>query len=224
MSNQDRRAGILAVLQASGVSLATIVFLPGMFVRIGCQLLAATVSGTRISHNGFLTDLGGEVRHESGPSAWSRILVATSLGPFILGSVLLAPTVVPFTLLDVRPFASVSADPSMVVGHDTPFFPFLEALNRYGLAGFLALWFGVSCFYCSVPSKAVLDGAGEANKTRRRWSPLRVLFMSVIAFFRLLRGVDTLLMLGFAGSYLASGLLTLLFGWWLLTLATNAVF
>lgn len=102
--------------------------------------------------------------------------------------------------------------------------PFLEGLNRYGLIGFLALWFGVSCFYCSVPSKAVLDGAREETRQRPRWSPVQLLLTAVMGFFRLLRGVDTLLMFGFAGSYLASGLAMLFTGWTLLALLTTVAF
>jgi hypothetical protein len=221
---KDRRAGIFAVLQAASVSLATAVFLPGMLVRIGFQLLAATGSGMKINHRDFLTELGGEVSQVSGRSAWTRLMVATLLGPSLLGAVLLLPAVVRLALLDVRPFATISADPGLIVSHDTSLRPVLEAMSRYGLLGFLTLWFGISCFYCSVPSKALLDGAREESRRRRSWSPVRLVLGLVISFFRVLRVLDTLLTLGFAGSYLASGLLMLLLGWGLLTFAATAIF
>lgn len=221
-AHRERRAGIMAVLQASSVTLATVVFLPGMLIRIGCQLLAAASSDTRIGHSEFLTELGGEVRHFSGPTAWARMLLSTVLGPSLLGAVLLLPAVVRLRLLDVRPFASISADPGLVISHDTSYLPIAEAMSRYGALGFLSLWFGISCFYCSVPTKALLDGARDENQSRARWSPMRLIVTVLNGFFRPLRFLDALLTLGLAGTYLASGLLMLLVGWGLLSLAVDA--
>lgn len=70
--------------------------------------------------------------------------------------------------------------------------------------------------YCCVPSGAILAGAAAELRDLPGWSPTRLLLRPVIAFFRMLRALDALLMLGFAGAYLASGLIVLLLGWRLL--------
>jgi hypothetical protein len=144
------------------------------------------------------------------------MLIATAGGPLLVGAVLLLPTIVRTTLLDVRPFASVSSDPGLVLSRDTPLMPFLEGMDRFGVAGFLRLWFGIACFYCCVPSSTILAGAAAENRARRRFSPLRLVVGSLLGFFRALRALDTLLTFGFAGTYLASGLLVLLLSWRLL--------
>jgi hypothetical protein len=218
MNRGSTRRGVLDVLKASGVTFATVLFLPGVLVRVASQLLVAAVTGGRIAHRQLLIELGGEVEYTSGTPRWSGLLLGTVAGPVLIGSILLFPTVVRSTLLDVRPFASISADPATVVSHGTPLTPFIEALQRFGFVGFLRLWFGVSCFYCSVPSAAIVSGADAENRSRPRWSPTRLAVAPLLLLFRLLRAVDALLMFGFAGAYLASGLLVLLIGWRLLTL------
>jgi hypothetical protein len=75
------------------------------------------------------------------------------------------------------------------------------------------LWFGVSCFYCAVPQHAVVDGAHREIRERSLLSVTRVLLTPLIHYFRVLRALDTVLMLGFAGTYLASGLVVLVTGW-----------
>jgi hypothetical protein len=216
MNSSATRRGAVEVLKATGVMFATTIFFPGVLVRMACQLLTAFVGGARVVHRQLLFEVGGEPEYQSGTPAWTQLLLATVFGPLLIGSILLFPVVVSSTLLDVRPFAAVSADPGTIVSHGTSLLPFTETINRFGLVGFLRIWFGVSCFYCSVPSGAILAGALRENQTRPVWSPLRVLLVPVLLFFRLLRGVDTLLMFGFAGAYLASGLIVLLLGWRLL--------
>src|SRR4051794_16579963 len=49
-THRTARRGALAVLQAASVTIATVVFLPGMLVRVCCQLLAARTSGMSIRH------------------------------------------------------------------------------------------------------------------------------------------------------------------------------
>ncbi len=222
MNKSSTRRGAVEVLKASGVTFATVLFLPGVLVRVASQLLVATVSGGRIVHRQLLLELGGEVEYTSGSPRWSSLLLGTVVGPVLVGSVLLFPTVVRSTLLDVRPFAAISADPGAVVSHGTSLSPFIETLQRFGFVGFLRLWFGVSCFYCSVPSAAIIAGASVENRSRPRWSPIRLVVSPLLWVFRFLRAIDTLLMFGFAGAYLASGLIVLLVGWRLLTLLAQA--
>jgi hypothetical protein len=217
MSDESLRRGARAVLEASSVTLATVVFLPGVLVRIGCQALTSAISGMRIAHHKFVTDLGGEVEHVSGPRAWSKLLIGTMAGPMLIGAVLLMPTIVRTALLDVRPFASVASDPGLVLGRDTSLVPFFETLDRFGWADSLRLWFGISCFYCCIPSSMILSKSAEENSSRGRWSPRRMAFGPLIGLVRALRALDNLLTFGFAGTYLASGLVVLLVSWRLLT-------
>jgi hypothetical protein len=216
MSESSVRRGALAVLEASSVTLATVVFLPGVLIRLAWQVLTAALCGMQVAHRGFVTELGGEVEHVAGARAWSKLLLGTVAGPMLVGAALLLPTIVRTTLLDVRPFASISSNPGLVVGQDTSLLPFLDTLDRFGWAGFLRLWFGISCFYCCIPSPAILAGAAAENRARRPWSPLRLALGSLIGLFRTLRALDMLLTLGFAGTYLASGLVVLLLSWRLL--------
>jgi len=206
------------------VTLATVVFLPGVLVRLGWQALTSAISGMRVAHHGFVTDLGGEVQYLSGPRAWSKLLVGTVAGPMLIGAVLLLPTIVRTALLDVRPFASISSDPGVVLGRGTSLVPFLETLDRFGWADSLRLWFGISCFYCCIPSSMILTEAAQENRSRGRWSPRRLVFGSLIGFFRALRALDALLTVGFAGTYLASGLVVLLVSWRLLTHLAHLLF
>jgi hypothetical protein len=217
MIDQSLRRGALAVLEASSVTLATVVFLPGVLVRIGCQVLTSAISGMRIAHHGFVTELGGEVEHLSGPRAWSRLLIGTMAGPMLIGALLLMPFIVRTALLDVRPFASVASDPGLVLGRDTSLTPFFETFYRFGWADSLRLWFGISCFYCCIPSSTILDKAAEENRSHVRWPLRRIAFGSLIGLVRTLRTLDALLTFGFAGTYLASGLIVLLVSWRLLT-------
>jgi hypothetical protein len=205
-----RRGGV-EVLKASGVVFATTFFLPGVFVRMACQLVAGAASGCRIVHRGFLSEVGGEPEYEAGSPNWSALLLATFLGPLTIGSLLLLPAAVRFGLLDVNPFLSV--DPRSVVSHESSVLPFMEVIDRFGFVDFLRLWFGVSCFYCSVPSGGILDGAIAENRARPRLSVSRLALAPLLLLFRLLRGIDTVLLFGFPGVYLASGLIVLLIGW-----------
>jgi hypothetical protein len=205
-----------------------VVFLPGVLVRIGCQVLTSAISGMRIAHREFVTDLGGEVELEPVPdppaSAWSRLLIGTMAGPMLIGALLLMPFIVRTALLDVRPFASVASDPGLVLGRDTSLTPFFETLDRFGWADSLRLWFGISCFYCCIPSRMILSKAAKENSLRGRWSPLRVAFGSLIGLVHALRALDALLTFGFAGTYLASGLVVLLVSWRLLTYLAHLLF
>ena len=213
MISRSQREGALAVLRASSVTFASTLFLPGMLVRVASQLLAGALAGVGVSHRQMLTELGGEVELQGDKEAWTQIFCATVLGPLLIGSILLFPMVVRSALLDVRPFASIAVDPGTIAGQKTPIAPFYEALSRFGAIEFLRLWFGVSCFYCCVPSSGILDGARKENSRRARFSPVRLLMALPIAFFRFLIALDSLLLAGFAGAYLASGLLVLLIGW-----------
>lgn len=229
MNDYSFRRGALEVLKASGVVFATTLFFPGVLVRMACQLLVGATSGSYVVHRQLLLEVGGEPEYQSGSPAWTALFLATFFGPVLIGSILLFPTVVRSTLLDVRPFASM--DPGTIVSHDTSVLPFLETVDRFGFIGFLRLWFGVSCFYCSVPSGSILSGAIGENRSRPRWSPVRMLLapmlpffrLMMLPFFRLMRAIDTLLMFGFAGAYLASGLIMLLIGWRMLALVAQIV-
>ncbi len=217
MSDQSLRRGARAVLEASSVTLATVIFLPGVLVRIGCQILISAISGMRIAHHDFVTDLGGEVKYLDGTRAWSRLLIGTMAGPMLIGAVLLMPFIVRTALLDMRPFASVASDPGLVLGRDTSLTPFFETFYRFGWADSLRLWFGISCFYCCIPSSEILKEAAGENHSHGRWSPRRIAFGSLIGLVGALRALDALLTFGFAGTYLASGLVVLLVSWRLLT-------
>jgi hypothetical protein len=216
--DRSTRQGALAVLKTSNVTVVSTLFLPGMLVRVASQLLAGSLAGFRVGHREMLSELGGEVEFEDKDGRWTLLFCATVVGPLLIGSALLFPMVVRSTLLDVRPFVSIAVDPSTVAGQGTPVAPFYEALSRYGTLEFLRLWFGISCFYCCVPSAAVLAGARRENAGRGRFSPVRVALAAAISFFRFLVAIDSLLLAGFAGAYLASGLLFLLIGWRLLGL------
>src|SRR6266511_153957 len=168
--------------------------------------------------------LGGEVQHVSGPPAWSRLLIGTMAGPILIGAVLLMPTIVRTALLDVRPFASVASDPGLVVGRDTSLVPFFDILDRFGWAESLRLWFGISCFYCCIPSSMIIKEAAKESGSRGRWSPRRMAFGSLIGLVRALHALDNLLTFVFAGAYLASGLIVLLVSWRLLTYLAHLLF
>jgi hypothetical protein len=221
MNDYSLGRGALEVLKASGVMFATTFFFPGVLVRMACQLLVGAASGNYVVHRRLLLEVGGEPEYQSGSPAWTALFLATFFGPVLIGSILLFPMVVRSALLDVRPFASI--DTGTIISHDTSVSPFLETIGRFGLIGFLRLWFGVSCFYCSVPSGAILSGAIRENRSRSRWSLVRLLLAPMLFFFRLMRAIDTLLMFGFAGAYLASGLIVLLIGWRVLALVAQIV-
>jgi hypothetical protein len=223
MNRASMRRGALEVLKASSVMFASTLFLPGVLVRLASQSLAAASDGSRVVHTRLALELGGEPEYVSGSPAWTRLLLATFAGPVLIGSILLFPMVVRATLLDVRPFASIAADPTTVVGHSTPLMPFVEAISKFGMVGFLRLWFGISCFYCSVPSQTLIAEAAAENRARPCASPARILLTPLLLFFRLLTALDTLLMFGFAGAYLASGLIVLLLGWRMLTLLAQVL-
>jgi hypothetical protein len=224
MNEGPVRTGVLAVIRAASVSIATLLFLPGVLVRVGCQLVIGIASSAPIKHRDFVTELGGEIDRESAERAWTKLLVATIAGPVVLGSVLLLPTIVRWSLLDVRPFAALTVDAKTVVTRSNSVLPYAEAFVRYGPSEFLRLWFGVSCFYCCVPSANIITGAAAENRSRRRSSPIRLLIGPVILACRLLRGIDALLTYGFAGAYLASGLIVLLLGWRVLAAIARTVF
>jgi hypothetical protein len=224
MNDSPHWAGIRSVIQASSVVLATALFLPGMLIRSAFQMLAARLSGASIEQHGFITELGGEVEFVEGNARWTPLLVAAVVGPLLIGSALLLPVIVPSAVLDVRPFAAISRDPSLVISHDTSLLPLLDLHDRFGTAGFLRLWFGVACFYCAVPPRSVLDGALAEQRRRRAWSPVRIALGPVLLAYRLLAALDTLLTFGFAGTYLASGLLILLGSWWFWTAVSRALF
>jgi hypothetical protein len=214
MAERPTLSGAVAVLKAAGVVFATIFFLPGVLVRMACQLITANFSETAIVHRQLLTELGGEPECQSGSPNWTALLLATFLGPLAIGSVLLFPAVVRFDLLDVNPFLSVN--PGMILTHQSSLAPFLEVRERFGFVGFLRLWFGVSCFYCSVPSAGILAGARAENVDRSPRSPVRLLLAPLLLTFRLLVAIDDVVRFVVPGVYLASGLLVLLLGWWLL--------
>lgn len=204
--------------------LATVIFLPGVLVRAAFQMLAARLGGARLQHHGFLTELGGEAEFVEGPTRWTPLLVAGVVGPLIIGSALLLPVIIPSAVLDVRPFASVARDPSMVASQHTSLLPFLEIQGRFGTIGFCRIWFGVACLYCAVPSAAVLAGTVAEQRQRQRRSPVRLLLGPFLIVFRALGALDTLLTVGLAGTYLASGLLVLLGCWWFWSVLSRAVF
>ena len=204
------------MLKTLNVAVVSTLFFPGLLVRVASQLLAGSMAGFRVSHREMLSELGGEVEFEEKEGRWTLVFFATVIGPLLIGSALLFPMVVRSTLLDVRPFASIAVDPSTIAGQGTPVAPFYEALSRFGTLEFLRLWFGISCFYCCVPSAGILEGARRENARRNRFSPIRLPLAAAIAFFRFLVAIDNLLLAGFAGAYLASGLLFLLIGWRLL--------
>ncbi|MDQ3822942.1 MAG: hypothetical protein M3321_06855 [Actinomycetota bacterium] len=210
----------MAVVQATSVMLANIVFLPGVLVRVACQRLAGSFSGAPVAHADFATQLGGKVAPVSDRTRWSILLFATVAGPLLLGSILLMPMIVRATLLDVRPFAPVSSD--VVLSRNTSFLPIAQIFARFGPVEFLRLWFGVSCLYCCIPSTEILAGAAEENRRRARsW---RFTLGPVIGVLRALRILDALLTIGFAGTYLASGLIVLLVSWRLLGFLARALF
>jgi hypothetical protein len=221
MAERSTLGGAVAVLRATGVVFATTFFLPGVLVRMACQLVAANASGSPIVHRQLLTEVGGEPECQSGSPNWSVLLLATFVGPLVIGSVLLFPAVVRFDLLDVNPFLSVG--PGTIVSHQSSIAPFMETVDRFGFVGFLRLWFGVSCFYCSMPSAGILAGAVEENELRPRSSPTRLLLAPLLLLFRLMRAIDNVLLFGFPGVYLASGLIVLLVGWRLLALLGGVV-
>jgi hypothetical protein len=224
MSEGSVRTGVLAVIRAASVSIATVLFLPGVLVRVGCQLVVGITSGAPITHRDFITELGGEVDGESASGAWTKLLVATIIGPIVLGSVLLLPMIIRWSLLDVRPLAAAGVDLKTVVSRNNSFLPFLQAFVQLGPGEFIRVWFGISCFYCCVPSANIIAGARAENRDRRRLSPLRFAISPVILVCRLLRGVDALLTYGFAGAYLASGLIVLFVGWRALAVVARATF
>jgi hypothetical protein len=192
---------------------ASVFFLPDLLVRIACQLVAGRLSGFEIEFKGFGRELGGELEGVSGDSGWSRIFAATVFGPLVLGAALLLPFLIGSSLLGVSVLPSVDANRDIFLAHTTSLIPFVDTLNRFGRLQLYRLWFGIACFYCCVPSAPTLEGAREELKSRRLWSPLRLIGIPILNFFRLLRAVDFLLTFGFAGAHLASGVLVLVISW-----------
>jgi hypothetical protein len=206
--------GIKAMLHATAVLIATSVFLPGVLVRVACQEIATRTSGMRVERQDFVTELGGEIEHLGGVSAWTGLMVATIVGPLLIGSALLTPFVVRWALLDVRPFASTSANnPSVLLTHSTSALPFLEASQTLGFTQALRLWFGISCFYCSIPSSVILEGARRENAARSWRSPLKLVLTPVTLFYRGVRAIDAMLTYVLADAYIASGLIILALSW-----------
>jgi hypothetical protein len=216
----NARTGFAATIRAAAVITATGVFLPGVLVRMAFQELVCRVTGMELERSEFISDMGGKLDHTAGPPAWIALMAATFLGPATVGTALLLPFAVRFNLLDVRPLVTVSS--SLVVSHSTSTIPFLDASLRLGTVQMLRLWFGVSCFYCAVPSKEILDGVRATDQ--RRWLPTRFVLAPVVTVFRALCGLDAMLAFVFAGAYLASGLITLRVAWRLLGLLTALAF
>lgn len=222
--NTSSRSGVAAVIRATSVSLATLIFLPGVFVRIGSQLVVANMAGLRITHRQLITDLGGEIEQDGIGRGWTKLLMATIAGPLLIGSVLLFPFVVSWTLLDVRPFAAVTVDPSSIVTHKTSLLPLFEAFYRFGAITFMRLWFAVSCFYCCVPSRNLIIGATTELHGGRQSRISRLVLAPILLACRALRALDSLLTFGFAGAYLASGLVMLFVGWRILGAIAHTIY
>jgi hypothetical protein len=218
-----RESGFLAVLETLSVTTTTVLFLPGLLVRIGCQQLAARLSGFELEYTGFSRELGGEIEGVPGDNGWTPLLVATVLGPVTLGVVLLLPRLIGSALLGVSVFPAANPSTRLVLTHSTSLVPFIDTLTRLGGVEMLRLWFGVSCFYCCVPSIPILEGAGKELHARPAWSPLRWVGTSTVAIFRALRAVDFLLTFFLPGAYLASGVIILFVFWDGLTMLIKVV-
>jgi hypothetical protein len=217
----NARTGFAATVRAAAVITATGVFLPGVLIRIAFQELVSRTTGMQLERTDFMSELGGELDHTGGPSAWTPLMLATFAGSVIVGTALLMPFAIRYDLLDVRPLVSVSS--KLLLSHSTSTLPFLDASLRLGATQTLRLWFGVSCFFCSVPSSKILQGVRAEGLMHRR-SPGTLVLRPVVLFFRALRGLDAMLAFVFAGAYLASGLIILLLGWRLLGAFTALAF
>jgi hypothetical protein len=217
----NTRTGFVATVRAAAVITATGVFLPGVLIRIAFQELVSRTTGMQLERTDFVSELGGGLDHAGGPSAWTPLMLATFLGPVIIGTALLMPFAIRYDLLDVRPLVTVSS--KLLLSHSTSTLPFLDASLRLGVTQTLRLWFGVSCFFCSVPSSKILQGV-RADARGHHQSPGTLVLRPVVLFFRALCGLDAMLAFVFAGAYLASGLVILLLGWWLLGAFTALAF
>jgi hypothetical protein len=207
-------SGLRAVLVAFSVSFATIVFLPGVLVRVGAQRIAGQMLGADVEHYGFSQSVGGEVEpRDRSRSPYLALFFATMLVPLVVGAALLLPAIVRYSLLDVRPFSSVSTDPSSIIGTSTPVRPLMDLVGRVGRVGSLRIWVGVSCLYSTVPSASLSEGARAELRSGRHGKVSRMLLGTPIAAVRLLLQIDNALMLGLAGAYFASGLLVTLVVW-----------
>lgn len=222
MTDRLQRKGAMAVLEAASATTATFVFFPGVLARIGFQNLTARLCGARITHSGFVRSMGGDVVAVSDRVPWTALFVVTFLGPVFLGSWLLLPTLIDASLLDVRPFASISSDPQTFVSTDVLPWLTLEMLSRFEAIDLLRLWFAISCFYCSIPSQALVEGTSNERHTKSVFTQVAV--VPLLACIRLLRTFDDLLTVVCASSYLASGLIVLVVGWRLLASIIRTLF
>jgi hypothetical protein len=206
------RTGAVSVLQVSAVSVTSLLFVPGLLIRVACQLVAAATRGSRVRHHSFFLEFAGEVEIISGPQCWIAIALGTFFPLTILGTFLLGPSIVRFGLLDVQPFQSISFH--TVFSHDTPLLPFLQTYKVEGRINFLRLWFGVSCFFSCIPAQSTVGRAREILRDSGVKGMTRLVCIPLFGLFRSLQALDAALMFGFAGSYLASGTLVLVSTWW----------
>lgn len=204
---------LVLVLRTFSVVTTSVLFLPGLFVRLGSQFIVAQVSGFSLTHDDFTHELGGELEGVTGRTGWTQMLIATTFIPQLLGAILLLPGILGSSLLGINIIPTVSLSPQLIVSHDTSLLPFLNSLNGMPRATFFRIWMGFSCFYCSVPSRQILDGAGIEAKRRPTASPIRLLTIALVTVYRMLRAIDSVLLFWVPGAYLASGLIPLVLYW-----------
>jgi hypothetical protein len=202
----------LLVLRTAAVATETIVFAPGVLIRMGCQFIVAQMTGSDISHANFSSELGGEIEGEVATGGWTALLLATAF-PIVIGLVLLLPSILGSALLGINVIPTVPLNAKLVFTHSTSSLPFVTSLDALGRVDFFRLWFGFSCFFCSVPSAAILDGVAGENSKRPRHSLLRLFTAGLSYVYRGLRAIDAILLLGVPGAYLASGLIPLVICW-----------
>lgn len=220
---KDVGVGARGVVTALACAFSTALFLPGVLMKVGVELAVARSIGREIQISGFLREFGGEVESEE-KVPWTRFLVLSSGVLYGLGVVLLLPTIFESSVLDVRPFAAVSANTHLVVSRDTHFLPLYDMLTRLGTAHFMRLWFGVSALVCSLPASAVLEHALDEQRARHKWSPARLAMAGPLAVLRLLSLVDQLVSWLLVSGYLVSGLLVAYLSWRLLSVIMSALF
>ena len=206
-------AGIRAVITTLACAFSTAVFLPGVLMKVGVELSVARVLRRTVRISGFLREFGGEVESEEKDMPWTRFLFMTILTLYVIGAILMLPALIEVSLLDIRPFAAVSSDPSLVVSRDTSFVPLYDLADRVGVTQFWRLWFGVSAVVCCLPSSAVLDGALKEQRRRPRRSVSRWLLAGPLNCLRVLRALDQLVTYLLVSGYLVSGLIVGYLSW-----------
>jgi hypothetical protein len=108
----------LLVVEVLSIRIATLVFLPGVVLRLGLHRVLAGPLGLEVAHSSFGFSLGGELEVAGSPRSARRLIGITALASWGVGTICALPMVVRIQAFDVAPFPRFSRADEALSSHD----------------------------------------------------------------------------------------------------------